>query len=126
MKDITIKRADEDKTRKALGAATLDDLAYIYFELSEVPGSDWAAKFDTSLAKLLSEITPEPNLGAYISGLYLVAKCPLCKIEEHLPLLKLAVQAANSAYQKELEKRAKDAEKERAYIKTTLEKLTFD
>lgn len=121
MKDIRIIGVDKDKTRKALGS----ELYHVYFQLSEVPPSDWK--------RIFHEIWCAPEFGypvetaAYASGKYLVVKCVLEDVPQFvLPTLKKAIERTKAEYGEYEARTRKEAEKERRRIAQVLDKLTLD
>ena len=88
--EIQIVGLNTDKTRRTLGSYIVYQ---VYFELSETPPWAWRDIFGREWKDL------NPTQEAGIDGRFLVMHCPLQEIAtKHLPALKKAVEATNSAY----------------------------
>ena len=88
--EIRIVGLNTDKTRRTLGSYTVYQ---VYFALSGEPPLAWRDIFGREWKDL------NPTQEAGIDGRFLVMHCPLQEIPtRHLPALKKAVEATNSAY----------------------------
>lgn len=122
---IRIIGLNTDKTRRTLGSYTVYQ---VYFELSGTPPLAWRDIFGREW-KVLS-----PTLEAGIDGKFLVIQCPLQDVATtHLPALKKAVEATNTAYKQysreqltEEERRAEVWKEERKAVEEMAKLLHFD
>jgi hypothetical protein len=88
--EVWIVGLNKDKTRKTNGSYTSYQ---VYFELSEAPAAIWRDIF----GREWNDVNTLHD--AKVDGRFLVISCPLVEIASiHLPGLKKAVAASNSAY----------------------------
>jgi hypothetical protein len=88
--EIRIVGLNTDKTRRTLGSYTVYQ---VYFELSGNPPMGWREIF----GREWKDLNPKQEAG--IDGKFLVMHCPLREVPtKHLPALKEAVEATNTAY----------------------------
>jgi hypothetical protein len=123
--DIRIVCLTTNKTRRTLGSYT----AYqVYFKLSANPPMVWRDMFGREWRDL------NPAQGAGLDGRFLVIQSPLEDIATiHLPALKKAVEAANTAYRQFAREQVKEDERkgeawrnDRHTVEALARTLTFE
>ena len=143
--DIRIVGLNRDKTRKTNGPARPDksgsggsDAKYqVYFELSGTPSQAWRNIFEREWIRLWqANPTSRQQTGwqeTVIDGRFLVMHCPLPEIALHLPVLKKAVAATNTAYINYAQEQATEQEhredlwkNERKAVEVMAESLHFE
>ena len=123
--EIRIVGLNTDKTRRTLGSYTVYQ---VYFELSANPPLAWRDIF----GREWKDVNPTQEAG--IDGKFLVMHCPLQEVAAtHLPALKKAVEATNTAYRQyareqvvEEERRADVWKDERKAVEEMAKSLRFD
>jgi hypothetical protein len=103
--DIRIARINTDKTRKTNGSYTEYQ---VYFEMSGTPLQAWRDIFGREWKDLMSTSGSKAgSQAADIDGRFLVVHCPLEEVAAiHLPVLKKAVAATNTAYKRYVQEHA--------------------
>ena len=94
--EIRIRGINTDKTRRMIGSETVYQ---VYFELSGPPPQGWSTLFEQEW-KALNVGQPLSLQEATVERAFLMMQCPLGEVAGHLPVLKQAVAAANTAYEK--------------------------
>ena len=127
--EIRIRGINTDKTRRMIGSETVYQ---VYFELSGAPPQGWSTLFEQEW-KALNVGQPLALQEATVERAFLMMQCPLGEVAGHLPVLKQAVAAANTAYEKYKRERAseqKDREDvwkdERKSVEDLAKSLHFD
>lgn len=92
--EIRITGINTDKTRKMIGSETK---YLVYFELSGAPSQGWRTVFEREW-KAFNAGQPLSLQETSIDRAFLVMHCPLQEVARHLPDLKKAVAATNTAF----------------------------
>jgi hypothetical protein len=94
---IRITGLNKDKTRKTDGAGKRYQ---VYFELSGTPVQAWITILE-KVWKALNPAESQMSADVYIDNKFLVVYCSLQEIaDKYFPVLKKAVEATNTAYQR--------------------------
>ena len=127
--EIRIRGINTDKTRRMIGS---DTDYQVYFELSGTPPQGWSTLFEQEW-KALNVGQPLTLQEATVERAFLMLQCPLGEVAGHLPVLKQAVAAANTAYEKYKREQASEQKEredvwknERKSVEDLAKSLHFD
>ena len=125
MTDMRIVGLNRDKTRKTIAA---DSVYEVYLELSDAPPQSWKNIFEQEWTRLEAG-----SAKVSIERGFLVIHCPLQEIANHLPVLKNAVSATNTAYKQYVQEQATEQghredvwKQERKAVDDIAESLDFE